>query len=332
MHRFRVTDDETLEAPRLSQHLGEQPAVAGGRDAVEVHVGGHDVAGTGLDRRPERREIDVPEFGIGEIDLVVVTTSERRAVAGEMLGAGDHPLRCADGAPLEATDLGGGNGGSEERILAGAFDHPSPAWVAGDVDHRREGPVDPDGSSLPRRNRLTPLDGRRIPRRSHRDRDREDRPEAVDHVEPEQRGNAEPAALDREPLQPVRLGRVGDEEQGAGLATSESRLDHRALTGERDPTDRLRVGAGQCAEVEVLGELSGLLGHRHAGDQLVDPRTDRRLACRCLIRTRHLIVGHLASPSPAALPAVANAATTVNVSPPGRRWFSTHPVACDTSC
>ena len=39
----------------------------GGRDAVEVHVRRHHVAGAGLDRGPERREVDVPQLGVGEV-------------------------------------------------------------------------------------------------------------------------------------------------------------------------------------------------------------------------------------------------------------------------
>ena len=92
---------------------------------------------------------------------------------------------------------------------------------------------------------------------------------------PNSAGDAEPAAVDREPLQAVGLRRVGDEQERAGLASSESRLDHCRLSGESDTADRLRVGGRHGAEVEVLGELPGLLGRRHPGDQLIDPRSDR---------------------------------------------------------
>src|SRR3712207_7169005 len=46
-----------------------------------------------------------------------------------------------------------------------------------------------------------------------RDRHREDRAQAVDDVEAEQRGDPVPVALHGEPLQSVDLGRVGDEQQ-----------------------------------------------------------------------------------------------------------------------
>ena len=47
-----------------------------GRDAVQVHVGGHHVAGARLDRRLERREVDVPQLGVGQVDLVVVAPAD----------------------------------------------------------------------------------------------------------------------------------------------------------------------------------------------------------------------------------------------------------------
>ena len=39
-----------------------------------------------------------------------------------MLGAGHHTIGRADVRALEAADLGGGHGGTEEGIFAGAFD------------------------------------------------------------------------------------------------------------------------------------------------------------------------------------------------------------------
>src|SRR3546814_4727278 len=60
--------------------------IAGRQHAIERHVRAHDVAGAGVDRGLERRQIDVPQFAVGQLDLIVVTTAERRAVTGEMLG------------------------------------------------------------------------------------------------------------------------------------------------------------------------------------------------------------------------------------------------------
>ncbi len=91
---------------------------------------------------------DVPQLGVGEVDLVVVAAAERGAVAGEVLGTGDDPLGRAELAALEAADLGRRDRRAEVRILAGALDDAAPARVAGDVDHRRERPVDADRPRL----------------------------------------------------------------------------------------------------------------------------------------------------------------------------------------
>src|SRR5206468_10770827 len=79
-----ICDDETLEAECPAQHIDEQPAVAGRGNPVEVHVRGHHVPGAGLERGPERRQVDVPQLGVGEVDLVVVATADRGAVPGEV--------------------------------------------------------------------------------------------------------------------------------------------------------------------------------------------------------------------------------------------------------
>ena len=95
-------------------------------------------------------------------------------------------------------------------------------------------------------------------------------------VEAEERGDAEPVALDREPLQPVDLRRVGHEQQRR--PPRQRRLDQRGL-------DRRRLLALPLeAEVEVLAELPGLLGRRQLGEQRVGPGPDL------------VLVGHLAAP------------------------------------
>ena len=49
---------------------------------------------------------------------------------------------------------------------------------------------------------------------------------------PNRSRDAEPVALDREPLQPVGLGRIGDEQQRPDLPLAERRLDHGRLLAE----------------------------------------------------------------------------------------------------
>jgi hypothetical protein len=93
----------------------------------------------------------------------------------------------------------------------------------------------------------------------------------MDHVEAEQRGDAEPVPVDREPLQPVDLGGIGDEEQRTGSALREGPLDGGGL-GHGAVLRRRRIGVHIGAEGEVLRELPGLFCLRHRGKQFVGPR------------------------------------------------------------
>ncbi len=268
-HGVGVADHEAVETPLLPEHLGEQPAVAGGGHPVEVHVRRHHVAGSGGQRRLERREVHVPELVVGQVDLVVVPAAEGCPVTGEVLGSGDHPLRRTEPLALESPDLGRRHRRAEVGVLTRSLHDPAPARVTRDVHHGGEGPVDPDGARLAGRDRLTPLDRRQVPRRRHGDRHREDGAQPVDDIEPEQRRDVLATAIDGHPLQPVYRGRIGLEEQGPAPTPGQC-LVH--LPGGL----RCRADGGLGrAEVEVLAELTGLLSQGHRPEQLLDPGLDR---------------------------------------------------------
>src|SRR5690242_13060626 len=78
---------------------------------------------------------------------------------------------------------------------------------------------------IARRRRLDLFDKRRIPGGSQAKQNREDRPQPVDDVKAEQQRDTEPAFLDGETLQAVRLARVGNEEQAAGRASPDFAFD-----------------------------------------------------------------------------------------------------------
>jgi hypothetical protein len=119
-----------------------------------------------------------------------------------------------------------------------------------------------------------PLDGRWVPRGGERDRDRQDRPQPVDDVEAEEQRDAVPAALQREALQPVGLGRVRDEQQRAGATAPQRALDLARLV-VTDPDAGTDLGVRQRTEVEQLGQLPGLLLDGELREQLLDAGVDR---------------------------------------------------------
>ncbi len=106
----------------------------------------------------------------------------------------------------------------EQRILAAAFDAASPALVAGDVDHRREGPVDAGAGRLERRRcggapRQLGLEARDFGQRHG-----EDGAVAVDDVGGEDQRDLHPRFLDRGGLHDPRHARAIAVEHAGQLA------------------------------------------------------------------------------------------------------------------
>ena len=97
----------------------------------------------------------------------------------------------------------------------------------------------------------------------------------MDDIEAEQQRDAETVARQRQPLESVDLGRIGQEQQRSCLAAPERLLDLAGLGVQVQSEGGF--GGGRCrqAEVEVLRQLPGLLGRCHLAHQLVDSCPDR---------------------------------------------------------
>ena len=254
-----VAHHEALEAPLAAEHVAQEEAVGGGGHVVQLHVGAHEGADSGLGRGLEGRKVDVAQQALGQVHRVVVAAAVGGAVAREVLGARDEVLGRARVGALEAAHLGRRHGRAQVRILAGALDHASPARVARDVEHGREGPVQARGPGFARGHRLRLLVARGVPRRGHGQGHREDRAVAVDHVEGEEHRDLEPRLLDRDLLERVELLRVVEPEHRAGAALAD------------------RPGGVHSRERADLGELADLLGQRHLAEQGRDLLLDLRV-------------------------------------------------------
>ena len=211
MHRVGVRDHEALEAERAAQHVGEQPLVARGGHAVEVHVGAHDVGRPGVDGGLERRQVDVPQLRIADLGVFVVAAAAGRAVAGEVLGAGQNAL--GSEVALEPAHVPGGHRAAQRGVFAVGLDDAAPAGVAGDVDHRRERPLNAHRAGFASGDLLAGLGHPRIPRGGLGQRHRKDGAKAVNDVEAEDHRNAMPVALDGHALQTVGRDGVAHEQQ-----------------------------------------------------------------------------------------------------------------------
>ena len=257
-----VGDDEPVEAPLVAEDVGKEPLAARRRDAADLVERRHQRLRAGGDGGLERREDGLAERPLGDLGRVVVAAALGEPVAREVLGR-RHERRLgrerAERGPLEAADAGLGEAAPQKRVLARALDDPPPPPVAGDVDHRRERPVDPG------RGRLAGGDpgglfGRvEVPRRRLGERDREDGPEPVDHVVPDDQRDPEAALADGHLLRAARVGGPVDVEVRADAAGADV-----VLAALRHG----RPGHGPLAG--VLRELPELLLERHPRQEVLD--------------------------------------------------------------
>ncbi len=177
-------------------------------------------------------------WALGQVDRIVVAPAIRRAVTGEVFGAGHHMIGRAEIRSLEAAHLGGRHGRTQAGVFAGALDDAAPAGITGDVEHRAEGPVQACGTRFPGCHGLRPFGNRRIPRGGHGQRHGEDRAVAVDHVQGEEQRDLRRALFDGDLLERVELLRVVEPQDRAGPALADDVL------GLRPREERTRRRSG----------------------------------------------------------------------------------------
>ena len=257
--RTPVGDDKAAEAPATFEDLALQVLAAAGRDAVQIVEGIHEGRGTRVERCLERRQIGFPEHPLAHVDRVVIAAGDRSAIGGEMLDRGHHRIGVAELAPLESLHTGIGDFRPQPAVLASAFHHPAPARIAGDVDHRRECPVDAAGGSFGGGNSRRTLDRFEVKAGGFGQRNREGGLVAMDHVLAEQQRDLQ-ARLHRNLL--VGPGRIGAQhiQHRADLATPDA-LFMVALESHR---------AGGSPVARILGQLADLFLDRHLLQQALD--------------------------------------------------------------
>ncbi len=213
-----VGDDEALETPLAAQQVGHQPVVAGRRNPRDLVERGHRRQGAGVERRLVRRQIDFAQRALRHVDRVVVEARLGGAIGREMLDAGEQMLVRLEVVALEAAHPRRGEQLAEQRVLAAAFDAASPALVAGDVDHRREVPVDAGAGRFERRGLRRSAGKLGLEARDFGQRHREDRAVAVNDVGGEDQRDLQPRFLDRRGLHDPRHARAIAVEHAGQLA------------------------------------------------------------------------------------------------------------------
>ena len=181
-----VALDEAVEAPLLLEDVGLGLMVRAAGAAVDRVERAHRGVRARVDRRLERRQVEIAQPPLRHVGRVVVAPALRRAVGGVVLDAGDDLVGLRVVAALGGLHACGRVDGVEVGILAAGLGDAAPARLVRDVDHRAVDLLETDRRGLARAELVVLRGDVRVERAGGAERDREDRAVAVDRVVGEQ--------------------------------------------------------------------------------------------------------------------------------------------------
>ena len=138
-----VGDRDAFKAPLVAQDIFQQPGIGGRRGAVQRVQGHHHRAAAGIQPGFIRRHIVVEQALRAHVDRVVLFPALHRAVGGEVLDAGHHRIAVRRALALHRLHHRLAHHRGQIGVFPEPFGSASPARVAGDVDHRRPGHIQP---------------------------------------------------------------------------------------------------------------------------------------------------------------------------------------------
>ncbi len=144
-----VADHKTVEAPFVTQNICHKIFIARRRHSIVGVERGHECEHALIFGCLERRKIGLPEFALAHSGGVVVASALSRTVGHKMLGTCGY--RCRRPQRVAVLKAGGHSPRQYRckiRVFAKALGNTAPAGVAGNVDHRGEGPAHAVGRSL----------------------------------------------------------------------------------------------------------------------------------------------------------------------------------------
>ena len=147
----------------VAEHVGEQPAVAGGGYAVHGIERCHHRACSGIDGGFVGAHIFVEGVEIVGIDIVVLSSGFHQPIECKVLDARHHRCGVCQRCALVAVHHGFGYAATEIGVFSAALADTSPSAVMADVHHRRERPAYTVGRSLAGSDTCRLLDGVHIP-------------------------------------------------------------------------------------------------------------------------------------------------------------------------
>ena len=221
-HGTPVGDDDAVPTPLAAQDLLHEESVAGRRNAREFVERVHESRGTRVSGGFERRQVEFAQPLVGDVHRIVVAAALGGSVAREMLRTGEDGVRRREVIALKSPDTGPGDVRPEVGVLPRSLHDAAPAGIACDVDHRGESPLQTRCRGFDGGHPGRGFDGRHVPRTALGQRHGRNGLVAVDHVQREDQGNAQPGLLDGDPLEFPRRGGSRDVEHGSDLSFADA--------------------------------------------------------------------------------------------------------------
>lgn len=204
---------------------------------------------------------------------MIVAAPFRGSVTREMLRAGENGVRRREIVALESPDAGPGDERPEVGVLPALLHDAAPARVAGDVYHRCESPTAGPLPSFDGGHPGRGFDGLHIPRTTLGEGHGRNSFIAVDYVQREDQGNAQPGLLDGDPLEFAGRRGARDVEHGADFSLADAPLRAtNIVSGRRWGLPRPIPGSsGRSSRQGSCGSRAGRFPCRNSGRGALSP-------------------------------------------------------------
>ena len=186
MHHFIdrsiVRNHESLEVPLFLENILKQISIACCRDTVILIESRHHTQGAGIHTSLVWWQINIPKSAFRHIHSIIITTGQRRSIAGKMLHACKDGKSISKVLSLEALYSRCRYEAAQIGIFTSALTDTAPAGVDRNVDHRGERPVQSRSGCLGSCHAGGSLDQFQVPAAAFRKRNRKYRLVSMNHI------------------------------------------------------------------------------------------------------------------------------------------------------
>ena len=258
--------------------------IAGRGHAVDFVERGHRRKRPRVEPGLVRLQVNLTQLFLGHVDGIVVEPRLRGAIGREMLDAGEHVIDRSQIVALETPHPCCREQPSKQHVLATALDAPAPALISGEINHRREIPVDARAGRLERRCLGGATRQFRLEARHLAQANRKNRSMPVKYICSENKRDLHSRFAHRGGLHdPRHLRAIPVKDAGQLPLTSFVHLARKVSIGLRWVERERRTAGPGCRHYL---QLPSLFLQRHAANQRVNECRSRQLARRVQERAR----------------------------------------------